>query len=190
VSQPYLVIIAAVAVVLVFFVYVGIWASRFVKVGLNQVLVVSGRKVRLPDGRCVGYRIVKGGGTFVFPVVERADVLSLEVISLEVFKSKAQTAGGQAVQADCVVQVKINSDDVSLVAAMEHFLSKSQTEIASIVRPILEKHLSSVLASSSLEAATQNPATCAALVETAATKDLGQMGLSIVSFSIRNVRPV
>ncbi len=187
-NQQSLVIWAAAAIILVMFAFAAIWASRFVRVGPNQVLIVSGRKVQLPDGRFVGYRIVKGGGTFVFPVVERADVLSLEVITVEMPGAKAQTAGGHAVQADCVAQVKINSDDVSLVAAMEHFLSKSQAEIANIVRPVLEKHLSSVLAGSSLEAASRNPAACAALVQSAAAADLRQMGLSILGFTMRNAR--
>lgn len=188
-NQQYLMIFAVVAVVLVFFVFAAIWASRFTKVGPNQVLVVSGRKVQLPDGRSVGYRIVKGGGTFVFPVIERVDVLSLEVITVEMPKWKAKTAGGQTVQTDCVAQVKIHSDDTSLVAAMEHFLNKSQTQIVSIVRPVLEKHLCRVLAKSSVEAITQNPAACAALVEADAANDLVQMGLSMISFGIRDARP-
>jgi flotillin len=187
-NPPYAVILAVIALVVVMFIFVAIWASRFVKVGPNQVLVVSGRKVQLPDGRFVGYRMVKGGGTFVLPVIERTDVLSLEVITVEMPGSKAQTAGGHAVQADCVAQVKINSDDVSLLAATERFLSKSQPETANIVRPILEKHLSSVLASSSLEAASQNPAACAALVQAAAASDLARMGLSMLGFTMRNAR--
>jgi uncharacterized membrane protein YqiK len=51
--------------------------SRYTKVGPNQVLVVSGRKRRYvdPDGTVGsrGFRIVKGGGTFVYPVVEKVD---------------------------------------------------------------------------------------------------------------------
>ena len=101
-------------------------------------------------------------------------------------RAKAQAAGGRAVEADCVAQVKINSDDVSIAAAAEYFLSKSQTEIKNIVRPVLEKHLSSVLGNLSVEEATQNPAACAARVQTAAAVDLGKMGLSMISFSIRN----
>src|SRR5881409_3050331 len=54
--------------------------SRYTKVGPNQVLVVSGRKHRYldPDGteRARGFRIVKGGGTFVYPIIEKIDVLS------------------------------------------------------------------------------------------------------------------
>jgi flotillin len=187
--NPQLTMILAVAAMLfVVFIFAGIWASRFVKVAPNQVLIVSGRTIHLPDGRSVGYRIVKGGGTFVFPVIERVDVLSLEAFTVEMPESKAQAAGGHAVRADCIAQVKIGGDDASLVAATEHFLSKSPPEIANSVRPILEKHLSNALASTSLESASQNPAACAALVQTAAGGELGRMRLSILGFSIRNIR--
>lgn len=54
-------IYAAVSIVLVTLVFMGIALSRYVKVGPNQVLIVSGRKVQLPDGRCVGFRLVKDG---------------------------------------------------------------------------------------------------------------------------------
>ena len=187
-NQPYLMIFAVAVVLLTIFAFLTIWAARFTKVGPNQVLIVSGRKVQRPDGTFVGYRIVKGGGTFVFPVVERADVLSLEVVTVEMPKAKVQRADGLPVQADCVAQVKIPSDDASLVAAMKHFLSKSHSEIANIVRPVLERHLSRVLADSSFETATQNPAACAALVQAAAAADLGKMGLGMLSFTMRNSR--
>jgi flotillin len=112
----------------------------------------------------------------------------LEVTTVDLPRAKAQAAGGRAVEADCSAQVKINSNDASIVAAAEYFLSKSQSEIKNIVRPVLEKHLSSVLGSLSIEDATQNPAACAAKVQTAAAVDLGKMGLSMISFSIRNSR--
>ena len=180
------IVIAVATTIMVVFVFMGIWASRYVKVSPNQVLIVSGRKAQLADGRIVGFRMVKGGGTFVLPVVERVDVLSLEVIAVEMPRSKAQTVGGRPVEAECVAQVKINSDDVSIVAATEHFLNKSPTEIKNIMLPVLEKHLSSVLGSSSIEEATQNPAACAVGVQAAAAGDLGKMGLSLISFTIQN----
>jgi hypothetical protein len=64
---------------------------RYAKVGPNQVLIVSGRKHHLPDGTSVGFRIVKGGGTFVFPIIEKLDVLSLEVLTIEMPKCKVPT---------------------------------------------------------------------------------------------------
>ena len=135
------IIIITVAMVLVMLVSMGIMLSRYVNAGPNQVLIVSGRKVQLPDGRCVSFRLVKGGGTFVFPVIERADVSSLEVTTLELPRFKVQTAGGRAVEVDGSAQIKIASDDASLVAAAELFLNKGQTEIKNLVRPVLEKQI-------------------------------------------------
>ena len=72
ISTMTLVIAGVAAFLFVFFMFIGIWASRYTKVGPNQVLVISGRKHRIidPDGtaRDVGFRIVKGGGVFVWPV--------------------------------------------------------------------------------------------------------------------------
>src|SRR6266568_2070891 len=105
-----IIIIVVVGIVLYIFVFAAIWASRYVKVGPNQVLIVSGRQRQLPDGTRVGFRLVKGGGTFVFPVVEKVDVLSLEVFSIEMPKLKARAAKGVTVETDCVAQVKIKGD--------------------------------------------------------------------------------
>ena len=188
--NPTYIVVAVAGMALVLFVFIAILARRYVRVGSNQVLIISGRKLQLPDGRCLGFRIVKGGGTFVFPVIEKVDVLSLEVTTIEMPRSKAQTAGGRAVEFDCVAQVKVNGDDASIVAAAEHFLSKGQVDLPNILRPVLEKHLSSVLGSSSIEEATQNPDACATRVQTIASGDLGKMGLSIISLTIRNVHAI
>ena len=36
------------------------------------------------EEQTVGFRFVKGGGTFVWPIFERSDLLSLEIITLDV----------------------------------------------------------------------------------------------------------
>ena len=77
------VVLGVLGILIVIFSFAGIWASRYTKVGPNQVLVVSGNKHRFveADGTVQfrGFRIVKGGGTFVWPVFEKVDVLSLEL---------------------------------------------------------------------------------------------------------------
>ena len=189
-NPQYIIILAIAFVVVWIFAAIAIWLSRYTKVGPNQVLIVSGRKVQLPDGRFIGFRIVKGGGTFVYPVIERVDVLSLEVMNIDMPRSRAQTPGGRAVEMDCIAQVKIDSADDSIVAAAEQFLNKSPADIQKIVRPVLDKHLSGVMGSSSIEEATQNPAACAARVETGAPADLVKMGLRLISFTIRNAHAI
>ena len=72
-------------IVAVIIIFVAIYASRYVKAGPNQVLVISGRRrsMATADGRgeSVGFRIRVGGGAFVWPVFERVDVLSLELMT-------------------------------------------------------------------------------------------------------------
>ncbi len=181
-------IIAAAAMVLVMVVFLAILASRYVKVGPNKVLIISGRKVQLPDGRQVGFRVVKGGGTFVFPFVEKAEALSLEMFSIDMPKSKVRTAKGESAEVGCVAQVKVKGEDVSIVAAAEHFLSRSESDIKGMVRPVLEKHLRTILGSLSIDEIEEHPGACANKVQAAASEDLGKMGLGVVSFTIQNVR--
>ncbi len=121
-----LAITAALLVVFVVFLLFIMVMSRYVKVAPNQILVVSGRRRRLPDGTVVGFRVVKGGGTFVYPVLEKADVLSLDVLSVEIPRIKARTANGNSVEVDGMAQIKINGDDASIVPAMEFFWARSR----------------------------------------------------------------
>ena len=64
-------VIGGIVVVVVVMTLVIMIFSRYTKVGPNQVLIVSGRKHRLEDGTTVGFRIVKGGGTFVCRCLRR-----------------------------------------------------------------------------------------------------------------------
>ena len=113
VSTPMLIAAGVVAILFIIFLFIGIWASRYTKVGPNQVLVVSGGKHRVtdPDGtsREIGFRIVKGGGTFVMPVKEKVDILSLEILTIDVQTPEVYTSKGVPVRVDGVAQVKIKA---------------------------------------------------------------------------------
>jgi flotillin len=115
-------------VVFVTIIFAAIWVTRFVRVGPNRVLIVSGRQHLLPDGTCRGFRIVRSRGAFVVPVIEKADALSLEVLSIEMPKLRVRTAE-VPVEADCLAQVKIKEDEASVLAAAQHFLSKNEAEM-------------------------------------------------------------
>src|SRR5581483_10133288 len=136
------------AFLLVLFIFFGIWASRYTKVGPNQVLVISGRKHRMvePDGtaREVGFRIVKGGGVFVWPVYEKVDILSLELLTIDVQTPEVYTSKGVPVKVDGVAQIKVKGDDVSIATASEQFLSKGTEEIKNIAMQTLEGHLRAI----------------------------------------------
>jgi flotillin len=177
---------AAMVTLLVLFVFFGIWASRYTKVGPNRVLVVSGRKQRLADGTVVGCRIVKGGGTFVYPVLERVDVLSLEVLPLDLPRVRVRASDGVPMEAEVAAQIKIKAEDVSLWRAAENLLGKSSAEINTVARQLLDKHLHAVLGAMTPEEIRLHLGAAAASVQTALAEDLDKLGVGLVSFQLRD----
>ena len=169
-----------------------IFANRYEKVGPNEVLVISGRKRRVvdPDGktRDVGFRIVKGGGVFVWPIFERQDKLSLELLTIDVQTPEVYTSKGVPVKVDGVAQIKIKGDDVSIATAAEQFLSKTTDEIKNVATQTMEGHLRAILGTMTVEEIYQNRDAFASRVQEVAAGDMANMGLGIVSFTIRDIR--
>src|SRR5438876_4484013 len=166
--------------------------SRYTKVGPNDVLIVSGRKHRFvdPDGtvRTRGFRIVKGGGTFVYPIVEKVDVLSLELLTIDVQTPEVYTSKGVPVKVDGVAQIKVKGDDISIATAAEQFLSKGTDDIKNIATQTLEGQLRAILGTMTVEDIYQNRDAFASKVQEVAAGDMANMGLLIVSFTIRDIR--
>src|SRR3954449_9112130 len=187
-----IIVVAIVGVVIVVFTFLAIWAGRYTKVGPNQVLVVSGRKHRRaePDGTVVerGFRIVKGGGTFVMPVVEKVDLLSLELLTIDVQTPEVYTSKGVPVRVDGVAQIKVKGDDISIATAAEQVLSKSIDDIKNVATQTLEGHLRAILGTMTVEDIYQNRDAFASKVQEVAAGDMANMGMGIVSFTIRHIR--
>jgi flotillin len=178
-----------VGVVLIFAV---IYATRYVKVGPNQVLVISGRRraVTTAEGRpaAVGFRIRVGGGAFVWPIFERVDILSLELMTLEVKTPEVYTEQGVPVIVDGVAQIKVEGSDLSIRSAAERFLGMNRSEIANIALQTLEGHLRAILGMLTVEQIYKNREMFAQRVQETASSDLANMGLTIDSFTIRDIR--
>ncbi len=192
VTNTVMVIGGVAASLLVLFVFIAIWASRYTKVGPNQVLVISGKKHRMtdPDGqvREVGFRVVKGGGVFVWPVFEKVDILSLELLTIDVQTPEVYTSKGVPVKVDGVAQVKVKGDDISIATSAEQFLSKGVDEIKNIATQTLEGHLRAILGTMTVEDIYQNRDAFASKVQEVAAGDMANMGLTIISFTIRDIR--
>src|SRR6187551_2105152 len=186
------IVVAVVGIIFVVFLLLAIWASRYTKVGPNQVLIVSGRKHKLLDAdgtvQSRGFRVVKGGGTFVMPVVEKADILSLELLTIDVQTPEVYTSKGVPVRVDGVAQIKVKGDDISIATAAEQFLSKGVDDIKNIAMQTLEGHLRAILGTMTVEEIYQNRDAFASKVQEVAAGDMANMGLSIVSFTIRDIR--
>ena len=88
--------LVAVILLIVLAIIVIVYASRIKKVGPNEVLVVSGRQQKQGQG----YRIVTGGRSFIWPILERVDYLSLELMTIDVAVREVYTLEGVPVMVD------------------------------------------------------------------------------------------
>jgi flotillin len=168
-----------------------VWAVRYTKVGPNEVLIISGRRrtVTGPDGRrrTVGYRLVHGGGTFVWPIKEKVQRMSLELMTLEVRTPEVYTVNAVPVTVDGVAQVKIKGDEESIAIAAEQFLSRSREDVMKTVLQTVEGHMRAVLGTLTVEEIYRGRQEVARRVREAAAEDLRKMGMEILSLTIRNV---
>jgi flotillin len=189
------VIVGVVAIFAIFFVVLVlafVYAGRYKKVGPNEVLIISGRGAMVQDpatGQRVrrSFRVVRGGGTFIWPIVERVDSLSLELMTIEVVTTNVYTSQGVPVTVDGVAQVKVGSDAVSMITAAEQFLSKSTAQIQNVALQTLEGHLRAILGNLSVEEIYRDRDKFAQRVQEVSALDMKNMGLTIVSFTIKNI---
>lgn len=173
----------------ILFTLVAVYASRVRKVGPNEVLVISGRKHRdKTTGEVEPYRIVKGGRAFIWPILERVDVLLLEIMTIDVTTDDVYTKQGVAVTLEGVAQIKIASDNVSIRTAAERFLSKSRAEIINVAHETLAGHLRAIIGTLTVEEIYRERDKFAGSVQDVSAGDLQNMGLGIDTFVIKDVR--
>lgn len=184
----------ATGILFVVFIFVALvfgYASRVKKVGPNQVMVISGRGAGRRDAE-VGemeskFRIVTGGRAFIWPVLERVDDLTLEIMTIDITTPDVPTSQGVPITVDGVAQVKIGSDENSIRTAAIQFLSKTQSEIRHVAHETLAGHLRAILGTLTVEQLYRDREAFAQKVQEVSGDDMASMGLEIVSFVIKDI---
>ncbi len=154
--------------------------AGFHKAGPNEALIVSG------GGKQPALKV--GGRKFVLPIVQKAQYLSLEVMTLTVSTPKVYTSQGVAVTVDGVAQVKVGRSEEAIRTAAQQFLDKLPTEIADIALQTLEGQQRAILGTMTVEEIYQDRVAFAERVREVAAADMTNMGLEIVSFVVRDIQ--
>jgi flotillin len=180
---------AFIGVVFVLFALLVVYASRVKKVGPNEVLVISGRgETRRTDEEIESkFRIVSGGRAFIWPVLERVDHLSLELMTIDITTPDVPTVQGVPVTVDGVAQVKIGSDESSIRIASIQLLSKSRDQIRYVAHETLAGHLRAILGTLTVEQLYRDREAFAQKVQEVSGEDMASMGMEIVSFVIKDI---
>jgi flotillin len=175
------------AIVLALLIALWLFSSNYIKVPPNQAAVFSGRKRKLPDGRFIGYRLVKGGASLRIPLLETVNYLSLNLITIPLETRRAYTGKGVPVSVKAVANVKIKGDDISLQAAAERFLGMTQPEVQKIIFQTLEGHLRAILGTLSVEEINNDRQSFAQKLTSEAATDLERMGIGVDVLIIQEI---
>ncbi|KEQ24475.1 flotillin family protein [Paenibacillus tyrfis] len=189
ISDALLVPVIVVAVIVVL--GLAFWA-RYKTVSPDEAMIVTGSflgsKNVLTDDSGRKIKIVRGGGSFILPVFQRAEFLSLLSHKLDVSTPEVYTEQGVPVLADGVAIIKIGGAVEDVATAAEQFMGKPTEALKGEAQEVLEGHLRAILGSMTVEEVYRNRDRFAQEVQGVAAKDLKKMGLQIVSFTIKDVR--
>jgi flotillin len=158
----------------------GLLAKMYRKAGPNEALIVYGFR---------GPRVIKGHGTVIFPMVESCRELSLELMSFDVAPQQdLYTKQGVAVTVEAVAQIKVRSDQASILTAAEQFLTKPPQQREGLIRLVMEGHLRGIIGQLTVEQIVKEPEMVGDRMRGTCADDMSKMGLEVISFTIKEVR--
>jgi len=173
-------VVMAIVLAVVLLIFLRLLAGLYRKVGPNQALIVFG----------MGHpKVVKGGGAIVWPMVQDAQPLSLELMSFDVAPPQdLYTQQGVAVTVEAVAQIKVKSDTESILTAAEQFMSKKRDEQENLIRLSMEGHLRGIVGQLTVEEIVKQPEMVAGRMRENVAGDMDKMGLEVISFTIKDVK--
>jgi len=174
-----------------FIVVVWAMASRYKKIPPNQVGIFYGRRYKCVDaeGRLhyAGFRVVAGGGSLLWPIIEHFQLMSTAVSQVEIDEHDIPNKDNVKISARGVATYKIETTEESLHNAAAAFLGKSDTELARIVSNILQGHLRSIIGKLNINEILRDRDAFNKNVVMESTEELRRLGIQIITLVIQDV---
>lgn len=154
----------------------------------NEIVIISGRQRKGPDGDKIGYRIIRGGRGFKWPFIESVSRLSLNSRSIKINLGKVLCSGMIPVDIEGRANIKLaGRSQEGMENAIERFLGKSEDTIDKTAQQVIEGNLRGILADYSPEKA--NTQRIEVMKQTAiqAREELKKLGIVLDSFQILSI---
>ncbi|MDR9404524.1 MAG: SPFH domain-containing protein, partial [Halothece sp. Uz-M2-17] len=153
----------------------------------NKILIISGRKYKRQDGQQMGYKVIYGGRTFRFPILEQVETMDLTTLPIPIEVTNAYAKGGTPLNIQAIANVKISGDWSLVGNAIERFLGRDRGEISRVARETLEGNLRGVVATLTPEQLNEDRLEFAARIANDVSSDLAKLGLQLDTLKIQSV---
>jgi len=198
-EDPAMMAIVIIGIVAVYMLIIAIYASRYQRVPPDKAMIIYGRareesysfmeNGRMRTGqRRVGYRIVRGGGSFVWPIVERVGWMSLETHTIDLKVPGIKARDGPVLAVELMAQVKIRGDDASLRTAAEQLLEKQDAEIVDMARKIIEARTKTTLSWMTREQIEADRKATETKIAEAIIAEFQRIGLQLSVFALKDIQ--
>ncbi|KAL3870450.1 hypothetical protein ACJMK2_038516 [Sinanodonta woodiana] len=150
--------------------------------GPNEVMVVSG---------CCHSRslFIPGGRVFVWPGIQKLQRMNLNTMTLAIESPMVYTKQGTAISVTGIAQVKIQGQNEEMLAsACELFLGKSESEVRKVAQETLEGHQRAIMGNMTVEEIYKDRKKFSKQVFDVASSDLVNMGIAVVSYTLKDIR--
>lgn len=148
----------------------------------NRILVVFGKVGKDKSSKCM-----HGGGTFVLPLIQDYDFLSLEPIVIEVPLEGALSLNNIRVNAPATFTVGVSTDPVIMQNAAERLLSLPFQVVREQAQDIILGQLRLVIATMSIEEINKDREKFMSLINKNVAEEINKIGLELINVNIRDI---
>jgi flotillin len=154
----------------------------------NELVVIAGRTRKLADGSLAGYRVLRGGRGFKWPLMESVARLPLTSLPVELHIGKVMCQGMVPVTIEAKATVKLAGREADgMDEAIERFLGKGPDAVAKTAKQALDGALRGVAATMMPEQANANRLELAKVSSEKAREDLRRLGIVLDFLQVEEV---
>ena len=155
-----------------------LFITSYIKAAPDEVIIISGFRQ---------LRTIIGHAGFKIPFLERADVLSLKLIPIDVkTKQAVPTKDYINVTVDAVVNAKISDEPEAIKKAAQNFLNKPIEQIKAMIVDVLEGNMREIVGQMNLVDMVTDRKQVSEKVLENAIPDLEKLGIIVKTFNIQN----
>ena len=183
---PGLIVLIAVA----FLIVIKVMSSRYKKIPPNSLGIFYGRRYKGPDGVKRGFRIVAGGGSLLWPIVEQLQYMSTAAFQTAIDENDIPNQNNVKISVKGVATCKMSTEEGDLYNAAMSFLGKTDEEIEFFVKNILIGHLRSIIGKLDIDQILRQRDTFNKRVIEESTEELKRLGIQVITLVIQEVSDV
>jgi flotillin len=179
------------SIVLIIGLFVGLglfFASRYKVCPTNRLLVISGATSKTNEHGDTLPKVIAGGGTFVWPIIQQYNFLDLAPFTLKVALQDALSAETIRVAVPSAFTLAIGNASPHKENAATRLVGKSEEEIKGLAAETIVGTLRQVIAVMTIQEINSNRDEFRRKIESTLVPELTKLGLSLLNVNIQDLR--